>query len=193
MSIDVMCNNCGGHELKIVQDAGVASHRITSKLHRGKLALQSFPDRPYRRITFLDNGTALGQRIFKSARSILMPSFKNFSAAMRDYASDALCHFDFSSSELESGKKRIEYQIQVFPDGSAVFGLICYDLVAMTGRMYAFSAPEDANQFADAIGLRDAVLLDDEGKEMKRIPHSEYMVLGSDILSLILLRAQIYE
>ncbi len=193
MSYDLMSKTiCGGCTITIEQRNGVIYHKYTSRRRTGTLALQSFSDRPYQRLTFLPTGFDVVRKLYKEVKWVAEPSISNIPEIIREFQNDRLFHFDFSKEDISRKKKAFEHQIQVFKDYSVVFGIICYDFKLNVGRQYAFSTSQDSTKFAYALGLTETVLLDEEGTERCRVPIKEFEDAGDNALDLLKLHVMVY-
>ena len=170
--------NCQGRHFSFFVENGEYFQKGIGKEISGTLALQTFNDRNYRRLTFADEKniyTAAAKKLFGIASGVMGVNkalkqendfgvyrgyAKVYNAANRD---DLLCHFDFSEDDLRSGKKKIKYWKQFLVLGFAS-AIICYDFSNHTGCSYVFSDDDDAEAFAKAIGIKEVEYLDYDGK-----------------------------
>lgn len=177
MPFVLLSDNCQGRHFDFIVENGECLQKGIGKEYSGTLALQTFDDRNYRRLTFADPKNvygAAGKKLFGIASGIAkagnaLAQGKNF-GAYRGYAKayaaaneDALCHFDFSGDDLRSGKKKIKYWKQ-FSGLWYTSAIICYDFSDYTGCLYVFSDDDDADAFAKAIGIKEVEYLDFDGK-----------------------------
>ncbi len=193
MAFDLVSEaKCGGRAIKIERKDGIIYHAYTSRQRKGTLALQSFSDRPYKRLTFVATAFDAVKKLYKEGTWLLEPKLSNIPGIIREFNADPLCHFDFSKEDISRNKKRFEYQVQVFEDRSVVFGIICYDFELNVGRQYVFSTSQDSAKFAYALGLTRAVLLDNEGTEKKRVPIENVEDAGNNLFGFLLLHNMVY-
>lgn len=163
MAYILLSENCRGRHINFIQKNGEFYEDGIGKEYSGTLALQTFEDRPYMRITFADGKNVwggVGKKLFGIGFGMAKGNYlKAAIAADKDY----LCHFDFSKEELRSGRKKIRYIIQ-FYGLSILAAFMCYDLSTGTGCSYMFSDDEIAEKWAKTIGLTTVEYLDDDGK-----------------------------
>lgn len=170
MSYILLSEGCKGSYIKFIEENGEFLHKPVGKNYSGTLALQTFEDRDYMRITFAD-----GKNVFSGAIKKLFGMAKPFydedpSALVGAYKSvnqDYLCHFDFSEEELRSGKKKITYAMQEL--GWMTINVItCYDLKKKKGATYMFPNDDEAKKWARQLGINKVEILDGEGALVER-------------------------
>lgn len=162
MAYILLSENCKGHQIKFIEENGVLLTKPTGRNYRGTLALQTFEDRDYMRITFADGANVWGgaiNKFFSMAKAVY--NGKPF-AAYRAGNADYLCHFDFSKADLNTKKKKITYSIQ-FLGFLAICVLSCYDFKTHTGCCYMFPDHEEAKKWAKMIGVTEIEYLNSEG------------------------------
>lgn len=162
MSYILLSENCRGNRIDFLELEGELFQKSVGKRYYGTLALQTFDDRDYMRITFADGKSVIGgaiKKIMKMAMGINDNDLvKVYQAGNEDY----LCHFDFSEKELKSGKKKIKYSIQLgFPPINV---LACYDFTNLTGCAYLLPDEEEAKRWAKMLGITEVEYLDFDGK-----------------------------
>lgn len=174
-------NNCRGRHIVFTVENGEYLQEGVGKEFSGVLALQTFENRNYRRLTFADGknvytgavkklfGMTSGimgvNRALEQGKDASRSYAKGYEAANKDY----LCHFDFSEDELRSGRKQIKYCVQ-FLGLSYACAITCYDFSDYTGCSYLFDDDEDAEAFAKAIGIREVEYLNPDGSLMNVEP-----------------------
>ena len=163
MAYILLAKNCKGRHIEYTQQDDQFYEKGVGKKYSGTLALQTFNDRPYMRITFADGKNVwLGAaKKFIGLRSGVEND--NFIKIANTMNKDYLCHFDFSKEDLRSGKKKIRYTLQPF-GLSFLAGFICYDLSNDTGCSYLFPDVSVAEEWAKKIGLTTVEYLDSDGK-----------------------------
>lgn len=180
-------DNCQGRHFNFIVENGEYLQQGIGKECNGTLALQTFNNRNYRRLTFADAKnvySATAKKLFGIASGIAKANnalekgknfgaYRGFSRAYDAANEDALCHFDFSEDDLRLGKKKIKYWKQ-FCGLWYTSAIVCYDFSDHTGCAYIFSDDDDAEAFARAIGIKEVEYLDFDGK-LERVS-----VLGGD-------------
>lgn len=165
MSYILLSANCKGRHIKFIEREGQLLSKPVGKEYSGTLALQTFEDRDYMRMTFADGKNVYGglvKKIFGMGNS---NPFKAHKSANADY----LCHFDFSEEDLRTKQKRIEYQIQVC--GLVIYSsLFFYDFATKTGCCYLFPDDKDAEKFARRVGVKEVQYLDYDGVVEEVLP-----------------------
>lgn len=168
MSYILLAENCGGSHINFRRQNGEFYHQEVGKVYTGILALQTFEDRPYMRITFAD-----GKNVWMGAAKKFFGIYSGIAkgnplkagkAADRD---DYLCKFDFSKEDLRQGKKKIRYVLE--RNGSSYMPVFfCYDFSNDTGCSYLFPSSGVAEEWAKKIGLTTVEYLNENGKITKR-------------------------
>lgn len=169
MSYIILSADCKGSRIEFMEKGGEYWEKPTSKLFTGVLALQTFDDRDYMRITFADGKNVYGaaiKKLFGTAKAIY--DGKPFTAYKKGNA-DYLCHFDFSKEDISSGKKKLVYSIQII-GLQAVHILACYDFSDYTGCAYMLPNKEEAAKWTKQLGITEVVYLDEDGKISSREP-----------------------
>lgn len=164
MAYILLADNCMGRHIRYIQQNGEFYEEGVGKKFSGTLALQTFEDRPYMRITFADTKNVLwagAKKLFGIGYGVMTQNpFKAAVAADKD---SGLCKFDFSKEDLRLGRKKIRYTSQLF-GLSFLAAFICYDLSGNTGCSYLFPDSYIAEEWAKKIGLTTVEYLDADGK-----------------------------
>lgn len=164
MAFVLLTENCMGRHIKYIRQDGEFYEKGVGKEYSGTLALQTFDNRPYMRITFADTKNLLragAKKLFGMGYGVIRENpFKAAKAANND---QELCKFDFSKEDLQLGRKKIRYTLQVW-GLSYLAGFICYDLSNDTGCSYIFPDSSIAEEWAKKIGLTEVEYLDEDGK-----------------------------
>ncbi|MBR1969100.1 MAG: hypothetical protein IKA17_01960 [Clostridia bacterium] len=155
MSYKITSQNCKGRKIDfIIQDGEFLSKGIGREFV-GTLVLQDrFENGTTFRLFFADNinvGFGLFSKIGKIAKAIMD---ENSIDAYRAGKDDYLCCFEFTLEELKNEIKKIEYIVQP----PYYQGLFCYDLKNGGGFSYLFNNIEEADQFANFLGLEPNIL-----------------------------------
>lgn len=169
MAYILLSEGCQGHQIKFLQENGEFLHKPIGRKYSGTLALQTFEDRNYMRITFAD-----GKNVFFGAIKKFFGMTKSFynESPIDGYKAgnaDYLCHFDFSREDLRSGKKKITYSIQIVGFLAACV-ITCYDLKKGNGCCYMFANKDEAEKWAKKLELTEVEYLDMDGHIQSREP-----------------------
>lgn len=153
------------------KDVSDLSHDECIKAEQGMLILSDMEDRNYRRLTL--TGAIAAKTLFKRVKAVFQgfdaPSIANTIRVGASYSGDPLCHFDFSDEDIKSGRKYIEYQIVMDDKGDMYFSLYCRDYKSREGRRYMFSNPNDLYSFAMELGIKTAIIRNEEGKQVNTL------------------------
>lgn len=165
MSYVISSENCRGCQIKFIESDGELLYKPTSKEYFGTLALQTFDDTDYMRITFADTKNVFGGAI-KKTFGIVSSLYKSkpLSAMMKGDA-DYLCHFDFTKEDLRLGKKKFKYNIQSF-----MYVLACYDMKSHNGCAYLFPEKAEAEKWIRKLGITEVEYLNESGKIIRVEP-----------------------
>lgn len=169
MAYILLSENCKGSRIKFSEENGEFFHRAVGKNYSGTLALQTFEDRDYMRITFADTKNVIGGAVKKLFGITSAVYNDKFFGAYKKGNADYLCHFDFSEKELYSGKKKITYSMQM-ADLMVLCVLTCYDFEDYTGCCYMFTDADEAKKWAMKLGVAEVELLDRDGRIINREP-----------------------
>jgi len=158
----LLSEGCRGRNIEFIEQGGEFLSRPAGKEFSGRLGLQIFSDRNYKRIAFTDGKNVwigAAKKLFGIGSAVHSGNaIKGYQKGNQDY----LCHFDFAESELHSGKKKIEYVAQTI-GLTTVCGLSCYDLKTHTGCMYLFPSRNEGKKWAKQIGITQMKILDEDG------------------------------
>lgn len=162
MAYVLLSEGCKGRKIVFAKQNGEFFHKPVGKEFSGTLALQTFSNRNYKRITFAD------------VKNVYIGAFKKFigmtsavyhqnpvKAYIKGNA-DYLCHFDFSENDLRTEKKKITYSIQECGLISLSV-LTCYNLKDDTGCCYMFPDDSDGRKWVKEIGLTEIEHLNEDG------------------------------
>lgn len=134
----------------------------------GTLALQTFPDRPYRRLTFADGKNVLFAAGKKIGSDVGIAKEKNplaaFIKVFRAENSNNLCCFDFSDDEIALGEKEIRLEMQLVNDFFPIYTMMCYDSNTHRGTAYLFNNRDSLEAWGKQLGIHKISLLADSGK-----------------------------
>lgn len=169
MAYILLTENCTGSNIKFIERDGKLLSKPVGKKYSGTLALQDLGDGNHMRITFADAKNVLAGAVKKLSKLTWSVYKENPVKAYTAGNADYLCHFDFSKSELRSGKKKIECQIQI-AGIMMIAGLFCYDFGSHTGCSYIFSNNDDVKIWARELGLNEITLLNAYGEIDGTIP-----------------------
>lgn len=107
MAFVLLTENCMGRHIKYICQDGEFYEKGVGKEYSGTLALQTFDNRPYMRITFADTKNLLragAKKLFGMGYGVIRENpFKAAKAANND---QELCKFDFSKEDLQLGRKK---------------------------------------------------------------------------------------
>lgn len=172
MAVTALSKQVEAQQLRVYStDTNDLSHEEYIKTERGMLILSDMEDRNYRRLTL--TGAVAVKTIFKRFNAVFKafdaPSIAHTIRVGSSYSGDPLCHFDFSDDDIKSGRKYIEYQIIVSDEGAMCFSLYCRDYETRQGRRYMFSNPNDLYSFAMELGIKKAIIRNEEGKQVNTL------------------------
>lgn len=133
----------------------------------GTLALQTFTDRPYKRITFSDTKNVnkayikdmIGYIGLSWAKNIISAIFKAGKIAKRN----DLCHFDFSNDDLRTRRKLLRIEMQ-----GVICTLCCYDFTTHLGTCYLLMG-DAVNKWAKVLGINSITVLNQDGSFAEKI------------------------
>ncbi len=154
----ITSENCIGRHFKFIEQGNELLTEGYGKQYRGTLALQTFENRDYKRITFADGKNVYGglfKKLFGIGKAVADNNpIKGYQAGNADY----LCHFDFSDAEVRSKKKLLKIQFQIF-----IYMLICYDFSIYEGTAYILDNSDQTKNWAKQLGIHTFEELDDNG------------------------------
>ena len=180
MPFVLSAENCYGQQFKFIEREGKILYKPVGKILKGTLALQQYNDRDDLRITFVDTVNLISGvgNLLKAfvASSIFDNSFKaigrfkNFfkNSVINEVYGNPLCSFDFDSTELNTGEKKIVfYRVLVFP---LVHALRCYDFNKHKGVVYTFSDIDSAFIWAKRLNISEMIIESLDGDILSQEP-----------------------